>query len=69
VVLVSGVPGTGKSTIAGPLAAELGFALLAKDTIKEVLADELSADPVLTADTTGPVDVLALAGAIRPLLP
>ena len=43
-VLVSGVPGTGKSTIAGPLAAELGFALLAKDTIKEVLADELSGD-------------------------
>jgi predicted kinase len=44
VVLVSGVPGTGKSTIAGPLAAELGFGLLAKDTIKEVLADELAAD-------------------------
>jgi predicted kinase len=41
VVLVSGVPGAGKSTLAGPLAAELGFALLAKDTIKEVLADAL----------------------------
>jgi predicted kinase len=41
VVLVSGVPGAGKSTVAGPLAAELGFALLGKDTIKEVLADAL----------------------------
>jgi predicted kinase len=41
VVLVSGVPGAGKSTIARPLAAELGFALLGKDTIKEVLADAL----------------------------
>jgi hypothetical protein len=43
VVLVSGVPGAGKSTIAGPLAVELGFALLAKDRIKEVLADALDA--------------------------
>lgn len=41
VVLVSGVPGTGKTTVAGPLAAELGFALLGKDRIKEVLADTL----------------------------
>ncbi len=31
IVLVSGAPGAGKSTQAGPLAAELGFALLAKD--------------------------------------
>lgn len=49
VVLVSGVPGTGKSTVAGPLAAELGFGLLGKDRIKEVLGDALAAD-------TGPVD-------------
>jgi predicted kinase len=41
VVLVSGAPGAGKTTVAGPLAAELGFGLLGKDTIKEVLADAL----------------------------
>ena len=41
VVLVSGAPGAGKSTLAGPLAAELGFALLAKDRIKETLAETL----------------------------
>src|SRR5580693_3528843 len=41
VVLVSGIPAAGKSAIAGPLAAELGFALLGKDQIKETLADAL----------------------------
>ena len=40
-VLVSGPPGAGKSTLAGPLAAELGFALLAKDRIKETLGETL----------------------------
>jgi predicted kinase len=40
-VLVSGPPAAGKTTIAAPLAAELGFALLAKDRIKETLHDAL----------------------------
>jgi len=42
-VYVSGAPGAGKSTLAGPLAAELGFALLTKDTIKETLHDAFGA--------------------------
>jgi predicted kinase len=41
-VLVSGPPAAGKTTIAGPLAAELGFTLLAKDRIKETLHDALA---------------------------
>ncbi|TDD98292.1 AAA family ATPase [Jiangella asiatica] len=41
VVLVSGSPGAGKSTLAVPLADALGFALLSKDTIKETLHDAL----------------------------
>jgi predicted kinase len=41
VVIVSGPPAAGKSTIAGPLAAELGFALIGKDRIKETLHDAL----------------------------
>ncbi len=45
VVLVSGAPGAGKTTLAGPLAAELGFALLGKDRIKETLHDGLGAPP------------------------
>jgi predicted kinase len=43
-VLVSGPPGAGKSTLARPLAAELGFALLSKDLIKEALHDALGQD-------------------------
>ena len=42
-VLVSGAPGSGKTSLAGPLAAELGFALLGKDRIKERLHDALGA--------------------------
>jgi predicted kinase len=43
VVLVSGAPGAGKTCLAAPLAAELGFALLSKDLIKETLHDGLGA--------------------------
>ena len=42
-VYVSGAPGAGKSSHAAPLAAELGYALLTKDTIKETLHDALGA--------------------------
>jgi predicted kinase len=42
-VYVSGAPGSGKTSLAIPLAAELGFALLTKDRIKETLHDGLGA--------------------------
>ncbi|MBB5634044.1 putative kinase [Cryobacterium mesophilum] len=38
-VFVNGIPGSGKSTLASGLAGELGFPVVAKDTIKEALAD------------------------------
>ena len=41
VILVSGPPASGKSTLAETLALALGFALLSKDTIKEALFDAL----------------------------
>jgi predicted kinase len=45
VVFVSGAPGAGKTSLAVPLAAELGFALVCKDRIKETLHDGLGAPP------------------------
>src|ERR1700753_2273802 len=40
-IVVSGAPGTGKSTVAGVLATEFGLPLLSLDEIKEALADVL----------------------------
>jgi predicted kinase len=40
-VLVNGLPGSGKTTVAAPLATRLGLALLARDSIKEALWDAL----------------------------
>ncbi len=45
-ILVTGQPGAGKSTLARQLAVELRLPLLAKDTIKESLAEALATDPV-----------------------
>lgn len=51
VVLVNGLPGSGKTTLAKGLANALGLPLLSKDRIKETLADTLgvTAPPGLTA--------------------
>jgi predicted kinase len=38
-VYVSGAPGSGKTTLAVPLAAEPGYALLSQDRIKETRHD------------------------------
>jgi predicted kinase len=43
IVYVSGAPGSGKTSLAAPLAAELGYALLGKDMIKETLHDAMGA--------------------------
>jgi predicted kinase len=40
-IVVSGAPGTGKSTIAAAVAGALGWPLLALDQVKEALADVL----------------------------
>jgi predicted kinase len=40
-VLMSGLPASGKSTVAAPLATALGWPLLSKDALKEALWDTL----------------------------
>ena len=45
IVLISGPPASGKSSIARPLARALGFALLAKDDIKESLFTSMDGAP------------------------
>jgi predicted kinase len=60
-VLVGGWPGSGKSTLSIALAAELGLALLAKDEIKEALADAFGAPAdVAASQRLGRAAVLAV---------
>lgn len=46
-VIVSGAPASGKTTLAAILARELGLPLLAKDAIKEILTDSLGVPDAL----------------------
>ncbi len=48
-VLVGGWPGSGKSTLAAALGPELGLPVLAKDEIKEALAEELGRPRTVSA--------------------
>ena len=52
-VVVSGIPGSGKTTIAEPLARALGWPLLSKDVIKETLWDTLGAGDRAWSRTLG----------------
>jgi predicted kinase len=52
VVLVNGLPGAGKSTLAAQLAPALGVPLIAKDAIKEALAEAL---PDVPTGALGPM--------------
>ncbi len=59
-VLVSGSPGSGKTTLARRLATDLGFPLLSKDTIKEALGETLVVDSVERSREVGRASVEVL---------
>jgi predicted kinase len=52
-IIVNGLPGVGKTTIAKPLSEKLGVPLIAKDTIKEFLFDELGVRDRAWSSTLG----------------
>jgi predicted kinase len=59
-VVVTGAPGSGKSTIARSVAIELGLPLLSKDTVKEALIDVLGADGVGESQRVGRAAIRAM---------
>ena len=61
-VVVSGPPGSGKTTLAARLAPALGLPLLAKDTIKEALMTVLPVPDVAASQVIGRASVAALYG-------
>lgn len=64
-VVVSGMPGSGKTTMATALAAELGLPLIVKDTIKESLLDTLGAADVDASQHLGAAAVAVLLAIAR----
>lgn len=59
-VVVSGAPGSGKTTLATALAAALGLPLIAKDTIKEALMTVLPVPGIEASRAIGGASVAAL---------
>src|SRR5262249_41063453 len=61
-VIISGPPAAGKTTLAGLIARGLGLPLLAKDTIKEAVVDALGCDSVDRSRELGRAAFVVLYG-------
>src|SRR5437879_5794903 len=67
-VIVSGPPGAGKTTVAGALREHLGLPLIAKDTLKELLGDAFGVDDRARSQQLGSVVFELIALVIKELL-
>jgi predicted kinase len=63
-VVVTGPPAAGKTTIARELAARLGRPLIAKDTIKEALFDRLGTGDLAWSSRLGEATYLAMQALV-----
>jgi predicted kinase len=67
-VVVSGMPSSGKTTVAEDLARRLRLPLLAKDAIKESLYDSLGADDVAASSRLGTAAYALIFALARAML-
>ena len=65
IVVVSGLPASGKTTLARGLAMELGLPLISKDTIKEALFDALGTGDLEWSQKLGRAAHLVMYGLAR----
>ena len=66
-IVVSGLPGSGKTTLARAVASDLELPLLSKDTVKEALFDTLGVGDVEWSKRLGRASVAVLLASAREL--
>lgn len=67
-IIISGPPAAGKTTIARPLARAIGYPLLCMDEVKERLADAIGPEAMPIADELGDAAVQQVFAFARELL-